>query len=314
MKIILIERKRRLGNAQKILSPYGQVLLIDKKEKGIEKYTELLSDDEKKVLGIAPANIDYTLPTEFLKKVKNLKGIVTKSSWARYIDLEYCKKNNIVIANSPGANSQAVAEYAIWQMLCLARKLPIQLEQKFKTNLKDKTEGTEMKGKTMGIVGLGRIGSKIADIGKGVGMKVIYWNRSKKKSSHKSVSLNTLLKTSDCIFKCVETCKETNDLLNKNNLKLLKKNVYFISVFGGIGWGGEDEYILLDMAEKGRIGGFSIENDHKKGAKVKKSYKGNVFIPAAHAWHTKETHNRYNKIWADGIIGIINDKKINRVV
>ena len=313
MNVYIIEKEDNLGNIKDLLEPYAKVIVLSKKGEDISKYTQPLKDQEEKILAVAPGLIDWKLPNEYLDKIQNLKGIATKSSWAHFIDLKYCKEKNIEVANSPGANSQSVAEYAIWQMLSLAKKLPLQLDAKFKTASANKYTGTEIKEKTAGIIGLGRVGSRIADMAKGLGMHVIYWNRSKKKTKHKSVSLNKLLKESDFIFKCVEICKETNKLLNRNNLKLLKKQACVISVFGGLGWGGKDDFLLLDMAEKGRIAGFSIENEHKKGTKIKSKYKGNVFIPAALAWNTKETHERYNQIWADGIIGVIKKKNINRV-
>ncbi|MDD3648279.1 MAG: NAD(P)-dependent oxidoreductase [Candidatus Dojkabacteria bacterium] len=314
MHIYLIEQKDKLGNVYDLLKGYGKIIHLKKNTKDISKYKELIQDKEDKIIGVAPAHIDYTFPLEFLKKVQNLKGIVTKSSWGHYIDLDYCKKHDIAVGNSPEANSQSVAEYAIWQMFCLARKLPLQLKSNFKVEISDKYEGVELAGKTMGVIGLGRIGRRIANIGKGLGMNVIYWNRGRKRTAFNYKKLESLLEESGFIFKCVETCKETNDLLNRKNLKLLKKDAYFISVFGGIGWGGEDEYILIDMVENGRLAGFSIENDHQAKAKIKKSYKGNIFIPAAYAWHTKETHARYNEIWAKGITGIIKGKRVNRLV
>ena len=313
MHIYLIEKKDKLGNIKKLLKPYGKVIVLHKTGKDINKYTELFRDREEKILAVSPVLIDYKLPNKYIDKIQNLKGIVTKSAWAHYIDIKYCEKKNIKVANSPGANSQSVAEYAIWQMLSLSKKLPIQINYNFKVSLDDKHIGVEIKGKKVGIIGLGRVGSRIAEMAKGLGMEVIYWNRSKKKTVYKAVSLNKLLQEADFVFKCVEICQETNNILNKENLKYLKKEAYVISVFGGLGWGGKDDFILLDMVEKGRIAGFSVENDHKKGTKIKSRYKGNVFIPAALAWHTKETHQRYNQIWADGIIGIIKGKQVNRI-
>ena len=105
------------------------------------------------------------------------------------------------------------------------------------------------------------------------------------------------------------TCKETNPLLNKNNLKLLKPTSHFISVFGGIGWGGNDDYILIDMVENGKLSGFSIENEHHQEASVKKKYKGNVFIPSCIAWHTKETHDRYNEYVVDTVFKLLDINK-----
>src|SRR3990172_7758439 len=125
MKIYLIEDKEKLEDSVKELGKHGTVISLTSGEKEISKYRELFKDEDEKVIGIAPGIIEWKFPLEDIKKIINLKGICTKSSWAYYIDIEYCKKNGIVVCNTPGANSQSVAEYAIWMLLSLVRKLPI---------------------------------------------------------------------------------------------------------------------------------------------------------------------------------------------
>ena len=314
MKIFIIEKPERRDSLVKYLDKYDDIVFLFKQDtEDISAYSEILEDTDDTIIVVAPSLIGWKIPNDFLEQVKNLKGIVTKSSWGHYIDLEYCAEKGIVVGNAPGANARAVAEYAVWQMLSLLRKAPLQITEKFKTEVNNDSEGLEAKEKTAGILGMGRIGRDIAQILSGMGMKVIYWNRAKKDLPYKYTSIDELLAESDVIFKCWETCDQTKDLLHDKNLQLLKQNAHFISVFGGIGWSGEDDYILLEYTEQGRIGGFSIENDHHKDAKVKKQYKGNVFIPAALAWHTKETHSRYNRILADTIIGIVENNPTNRV-
>lgn len=313
MNIYLIVQPNIQKSLEKLLSPYGKAIFLHKDTKSIEEYTELLENEDPKILAIAPTLVDWSIPNEFIAKIPNLKGIVTKSSWGNYIDINFCKENNIAVGRSPGANSKSVAEYAIWQMFSLFRKAQLQIQNNFEVGITDESIGTETTNKTIGILGMGRIGIIIANIAKGMGMNVIYWNRIKKDVGFEYREINDVLENSNVVFKCWETCDETKGLLNSDNLKLLKQDSYFISVFGGIGFSGEDDYILLDYAEKGRISGFSIENEHHKDAKVKDNYAGNVFIPAALAWHTKETHVKYNKIFTDTIIGIIEDKEVNRL-
>jgi len=313
MKIYIIEKPQKAEHLQEYLAKYGEVILLHKETKSISDYDELLSDAEEKILAIAPGEIAWSVPNDYITKIPKLKGIVTKSSWGNYIDLAYCKKQGIAVGNSPGANAQSVAEYAVWQMLSLLRKLPLQLGAKFKVETNDASEGENASGKTVGILGMGRIGRIIAKITEAMGMKITYWSRNKKDVPYEFVQLDALLQKSDVLFKCWETCEETKPLLNAQNLQLLQKNAYFISVFGGIGFSGEDDYILLDYAEQGRIAGFSIENEHAKDAKIKDSYKGNVFIPSALAWHTKQTHEIYNRVMADTIIGMVKGREVNRL-
>lgn len=307
MNIYIIEKEENRDNLETYLKGLGKVIFLYKDTKDINAYTEIIEDKEDKIIAFAPGLLGWSIPIDFLKKVTNLRGLVTKSSWALFIDKEYCTENYIQIRNSPGANNQSVAEYAIWQMSSLMKLLPLQLSNNFKVEIKKSTEGEELKGKTVGILGMGKIAQIIADIAFGMGMNVKYWNRRIKDNPYQYIpSIEELLSSVDVVFKTWETSEETKPLLTSTNLKLLKPSTYFVSIFGGIGWSGEDDYILLDMAEKGQIAGFSIESEHHKDAKVKPHYEGNVFIPAALAWHTTQTHARYNKILADGIVDIVN--------
>jgi lactate dehydrogenase-like 2-hydroxyacid dehydrogenase len=154
-------------------------------EKDISKIAQLFSDSEEKVLAIEPTLLNWSLPNEAISRISNLRGICTSSAWARFIDFDYCKEHAISITKTIGANSQSVAEYGIWMMYCLARRLPMHLQKNDESNYH-----TELYGKTLGIIGLGNIGLRIAEIGNGIGMRVQYWNRSQKESSYTSVTWN----------------------------------------------------------------------------------------------------------------------------
>jgi len=313
MEIYFIGEKETLGNLPTLIDSLGTLIHLDKGSE-INAYTDILESKEDKIIVIAPNRLKWEFPVEFIKQVKNLKGIVTRSSWGNYIDLAYCKKNRIIVANSPGANSRAVAEYAVWQMQSLMKKLPLQMKSGFTLgpSLENMTE--EATGKVAGIIGLGHIGQNIADLCSASGMDVQYWNRSKKNVTYKAVDLDKLLSTSDIIFKCYAANDDTKEILNEKNLKQVKNSAYFISISGGLGLGGKEDEILLDRIDLGTLAGFSIENEHHKDFNVKDEYKGNVFIPSTLAWYTKETQIRYDGIVADGIRGIIEDKPVNVIV
>lgn len=297
---------------KKYLRGIETINLFDEGKKDIKDYPVLLEDLEPKIVAFDPGFFEWKFPNETIDLIPNLKGIVTRSSWGNFIDIKHTKSKDIAVANAPGANSESVAEYAIFQMLALLRKFPLQLKDGFVTKIDEDHVGDTLVGKTAGILGYGRIGSRIASLCQAMGMQVIYWSKHKKDVPHRFVELEFLLKEADVIFKTWEIIPETDTLLNKENLTLLKESVLFISVFGGIGWCSDDK-ILLDLAESNKIGGFSVENEHKKGTEIKNSYAGNIFLPGAYAWFTKETNLKYGSIAAESIMGIISKKEINRV-
>lgn len=295
MNIYFIGEKDKEGKLPELLEQHGTYKYLYSGN-DILKYTELVEDTEEKILVVAPASIGWNLPIEFLQKVSNLRGIVTRSSWKDYIDLSFCELKDISVMNTPGVNARAVAEYAIFQMLSLVKRLPMQIENNLSVAVSKDSIAEEVYGKTVGVIGLGRIGTIIANICDGLGMEVRYWNRSVKDVKYDAIPLEKLLSESDIIFDCLEIKDETKDILNMGNCKQIKDSTYFISVLGGLGWTGDFEFYLLERAERGQLAGFSIENEHHKDvkSKIKDNYSGNVFIPAALAWYTKEVQERYD--------------------
>ena len=123
-------------------------------------------------------------------------------------------------------------------------------------------------GKTMGIIGLGHIGSRIGKMGKALGMKVTYWSPKSRDKNYQYKKLDKVLEQSDFIFNCIEAYNKTKGFFNKQKLDLINKTSYFISVMGGMGWGPEDNDYLIKMANKGKLVGLAIENEHEPKYKV----------------------------------------------
>jgi lactate dehydrogenase-like 2-hydroxyacid dehydrogenase len=120
---------------------------------------------------------------EKLKEMKGLKGLclsTTAYEWAPYKELG---KRKIPVTNVPGKSTDAVAEYYVLIMITLLRKLPYVIKNKWKFTYCPEVLGNDAKGLTAGIIGLGKIGRRIADICSGYGMKIAYWSRSKKDCS-----------------------------------------------------------------------------------------------------------------------------------
>lgn len=303
MKIYLLGTEKEYSYSANAFSKVGEVVYIS-------SFSEIFSDPDEKILGIAPGVIEWKFSLEDLKKIQNLKGICTKSSWGFYIDIEYCRQNNIPVCNVPGANSRSVAEYAFWMMLSLAKKLPQQVKDNFQT-LEYDNYHVEISDKKIGIIGLGKVGGHLAKMAQGFGMEILYSGRTRKEVPYGFVTIEELLKNSDFVFDCLENCPETQNYLNKDRLNLMKSSAYFISVMGGAGWGVEDDEYLVEMVKAGRLAGFSVEGEHK--GDFPKEFLDNIFIPAAYAWKTAEARQRTDKIFTDTIVGLATGKVINEI-
>jgi len=159
------------------------------------------------------------------------------------IDIDAAKQRGIVVTNTPEVMTQAVAEHAMGLLLSCARRIVegdrFVRAKKYKGWEPELLLGPEIAGKTIGIVGMGRIGSALAYICyHGFGMKILYHDMSHNEEIERNLqaeyaSLNSLLENSDFVSIHVPLCEETHHMISTNELKLMKKSAIIINTSRG---------------------------------------------------------------------------------
>ena len=194
-----------------------------------------------------------------LSKAPNLELIAITATGTNIIDLEYCKKNNIFVCNLREYASTAVAEHVFALILNLTKKIKglekdinkyIWQERKVFALLSH--EIFELKGKTLGIIGKGSIGKKVAKIAKAFEMNVLY--HSVRKNNHNKLSC--FLKKLDILSIHCPLTASTNNLIKSKELNLLKKTAIIINTARG-GIVNEDD--LVKAIKNGTICGAGID-------------------------------------------------------
>lgn len=179
------------------------------------------------------------------------------------VDVKSATKKGIVVVNAPGSNSVSVAEHAIGLMLSLARKIP-EADHSTKSGKweKSKFKGMEIEGKTLGIVGFGKIGYLVAKKAIGLGMKVVAYDPFTADEKFLSLGieranrLEDLYKSADFITIHLPKNKDTIGLFNREEFKKMKKGVIIInSARGGI----IVEADLADAIKAGIVGGAALD-------------------------------------------------------
>ena len=163
-----------------------------------------------------------------------IKYIAVAFTGLDHIPLDYCKENNILVTNCSGYSTIPTSEQAIGMTLALLRK--IHLNHYTTLNSKDNSflgAGEEIYGKTVGIIGLGKIGLRTAKLFEAFGANVIYYSRTKKDVNYPYYELDDLLKNSDIISLHIPYNNSTHHLLNKEKLDLLKKDAVLINTARG---------------------------------------------------------------------------------
>ncbi|MEM3693879.1 MAG: hydroxyacid dehydrogenase [Candidatus Bathyarchaeia archaeon] len=200
--------------------------------------------------------------SDVIKAARRLKAIIRAGSGIDNVDLEAAFEKGIYVLNAAEASADSVAEFTIGLMIALARRIPFLNESMRKGSwLKDRGMGIELKGKTLGIVGLGRIGSRVARIAKAIGMKVLAYDPyvSREKASElevELVGLETLLRSSDFISLHVPLTKETWRLIGKRELQLMKPSSFLINTARG---GIVDEEALERALKGGKLAGAALD-------------------------------------------------------
>jgi len=174
-----------------------------------------------------------------LAKLPELKMIACRSTGIDHVDKGECQKRGITVANVPEYGSRTVAEYALALVLAVAKKIVVAHQSVEEGEFSPEgLTGIDLDGKTLGVIGVGKIGQNMVKMGKGLGMKVIGVERQAdeklaKRLGFKYVSLEECLKQADVVTVHVPLVEGTFHLINKNNIKLMKKGSILVNTSRG---------------------------------------------------------------------------------
>ncbi|MDA4119461.1 MAG: hydroxyacid dehydrogenase [Thaumarchaeota archaeon] len=200
---------------------------------------------------------------EVIDRAVRLKLIARPGTGLDNIDVEYAKSKGVMVVNSPESLVEAVSEHVVLLMLALSRNLVVaDLGVKAGKWEKNALVGRELKGKALGIVGLGRIGRRIAEISKTIGMSIFVYDVISIPEDvlagfgGKVVGIDQLFAMSDYITLHVPMTAETMHLVDRTRLSLMKKTAYLINTSRG---GVVDEDELAAALTEGRIAGAALD-------------------------------------------------------
>ena len=200
------------------------------------------------------------LRREILENAENLKIIVRAGIGLDNVDTAYAKTRKIEVRNTPFATSITVAEYTLALMLGICRFIgPAYKSMKeHRWEKKVFSKGTELYGKTAGIIGFGRIGKEVAKRELAMGMKVIFYDIVEIETDLdvKQVTLDELLRSSDFISVHLPLTEETEDLLSAKEFDLMKSNAVLINVSRG---GVVDENAMMDALKDNKIKAAAVD-------------------------------------------------------
>lgn len=197
-----------------------------------------------------------------MSRAPKLKVIGRAGIGVDNIDVEAATRRGIAVVNAPGANTVSAAEHTIALLLSLVRRIP-EAVQSMRQGEWDRSRfgGTELRGKTMGLVGLGRIGAHVSGIAQAFGMKVLAFDpflspERARKMRVELVPLDPLLRVSDVVSLHAPMTDETRHLLDRERLAMMKPTAVIVNAARG---GLIDAEALVEAVESGRLAGAALD-------------------------------------------------------
>jgi D-3-phosphoglycerate dehydrogenase len=194
-----------------------------------------------------------------IDKATNLKLIIRGGVGLDNIDVAYAESKGVEVRNTPSASSNSVAELTIGYLLALVRQIPhaTATMKEGKWEKKALSKGSELAGKTLGLIGLGRIGGLAAQKANALGMDVIFYRRTPTEVDYATqVNLDEIFARSDFISLHVPHTDETHNIVGKEAFEKMKDGVYIVNCGRG---GTLDEAALYEAVKSGKVAGAALD-------------------------------------------------------
>ena len=275
MKILICDNLNQ--QVYKELETIGDCLDVSKSASKDEDLANHIKDSEIVVIRSATK-----LTKEVLDKAEQLKIIARCGVGIDNVDLDFAKSKSIFVTNSPSANLISVVELTVALIISVSRKLSL-ADSHLKKGEWNRSQflGNELYGKTLGIVGFGKAGRLVAERMKSFGMSIVFydpyvtdWN-----GSEESIKLDDLLRTADVVSIHVIKTKDTENLISKDMLDLLKPSSVIINTSRG---GVLDEDYLFELLESEKIFGSGLDVYSNEPPKNVDRYKGLNLVTTPH--------------------------------
>lgn len=279
--------------------------------------------DQIKDFEVLSVFVDSIVDKNIIDNLSNLKFINTRSTGFDHVDYKYAEGKGIAFSNVPVYGSSTVAEFTFALILNLSRKINEagkQLKEGGIFEALKNTQGFDLDGKVVGVIGTGKIGKNVIRIARAFNMKVLAYDlypdlAFAKENDFEYKDLNEVFSFSDIITLHAPSTKENYHLINKESISKMKKGVYVINTARGELINTED--LILGVKE-GIVGGVGLdvlegERDFKKGDKIAFFEMPNVIVTPHIAFYSKEAVDRIAKTSIDNIKGFMSGNLQNLV-
>lgn len=216
-------------------------------------------DDLVDRIGDAEIVINIRSTTRFtadvMERCPRLRLISIWGAGTDHVELGVAKARSILVTNTPGVSAIAVAEHTLALIMTVAKKI-VSVDQQVRKGEWPRAMVSQLRGKTLGLIGTGAIGREVAMLGKGIGMRVIAWTFHPDGNIAEWVSLEDVFRHSDVVSVHVRQSPDTFQLIRRQHFELMKREAIFINTSRG---GIVHEADMVDALRSGRIAGAGLD-------------------------------------------------------
>lgn len=306
--------------ANRLDSPAGQKLRAFADEVVVNPYGRPMQPEE--IVPVLQGVDGYIAGLDFITKevIENapdtLKAISRYGVGYERVDIAAAKEKGIIVTNTPGANTQAVADLAFGLLICACRNICV-LDQQVKEGRWPRQYGVELYGKTLGILGFGSIGKAVAKRAAGFSMNVLAYDpyvskQAAAQNGAELVGISDIFKQSDFISLHLPVTEQTRNLVNAEAIDTMKQGVVLINTARG---GLIDEDAALKALLSGKIAGLGLDAFSVEPPSNSPLLRLPNVIATPHTGaHTKEAMDNMANMAVDNLIAVLSGKPCPFVV
>ena len=310
MKIVVVDHVYLEEEHIEKLRSIGDVEIFKDMPKNSEELKRRIDDADIAIVGWSH------LTEEILKAVEKLKMVSIWATTCHYVDLKTARERKIVVTHVPGYATEAVAEHVFALLLAAARKLLLADKHVRRGEFDWRPfRGLELAGRTIGVIGTGAIGCRVAEIAKAFKMRILAFDKypnfeRAEEIGMKYVDLQTLLRESDVITLHVPLTPETEGLIGKSDIDLMKEGCVLINTSQGK---IIDEKALIEALKSRKIAYAGLDVfEEEPPPKDNPLFKLENTVLSPHiGFHTLEAAKRCTEICIDNIVKFIEGQPQN---
>ncbi len=310
MKIVIVDHVYLEEEHIEKLRSIGDLEIFKEPPKTPDELKERIREADIVIVGWSD------LTKDIIESAKKLKMISIWATTCHYADLKAAKERNIVVTHVPGYATEAVAEHVFALLLATTRKLRLADNHVRMGNFDWRPfGGSELAGKTLGIIGTGAIGCRVAEIARAFKMQILGYDKypNKKKAEEigiKYVDLHTLLRESDFLTLHVTLTPETEGMIGKKEIATMKNGAVIVNTSQGK---VIDEKALIDALKSGKISSAGIDVFEKEPpAEDNPLFKlDNTTLSPHIGFHTVEAKKRCTDICIDNVVKFLEGRSQN---